>query len=505
MAQSIEGYQLLATCTGTVQTKPAFQFKVAWAGQAFGNEAAWTDESAYVLPGISWEMQVSNLDKGPVGGGMFAGKLTLTLDNGTGRFSCNNSAGALYAYIGNGGYKGLRAYLAAGRWYEAAEVLPQFSGYITGWVEDHTNRTVNVTCQDRSWKLRQLEACTALLTNTTVGAFLNAVVALLPAADQPTVVADETLYPVPFIWLDDDHPVKDLGMLAEAQGGCIYFDYAGQLVSENATHLLRSPHATSQFTFDAGDYPNLRLQSEVQEKVSRVVVSYTPRYIAVVQEVWRLNQNSDENVQLGAGEVRTITARFRQPVAAFVQPVRYTDFRAVYAGGGDASALVTIATMTNAKATKIDIPITNTASHAVYITLRLRGTPVLPREPVIVEVGDADATAYKLQDNPYVNSSGHAKARRDALQMALTNAKPLYTMPDCPCLPWLTLGDRVTAGGALGITAQDFYIMGLRGRIDTDYMNSFALVPAPIYDIAAPFIIGTSKLGAGAGSGTVFP
>ena len=506
MAQSTAGTNLVANCTATGMPAPSVVFKIDLADAGFGNEGTWAENASAYVESVSIEQQEHNLDAGAVmGGGMLSGRCTVTLWNGEGRYSTDYAAGALYASI-SGGMRGMRVYVALGRVdaTNGAETLPQFSGYIASVTEDGSGKHVTLECHDRGWRFQPgiLTGYTGLFVDTSVETYLDAVVALLPLADQPTVVADATLYPIPAAWMEGDNGIREFGELAACQGGSIYFDKEGNLTFKNSTAWVRDADSVaSQYTFDGDDYVGAVQQVGRQERAGRVVVTYTPRYIATSQDVWQ----ASEVYQVRAGETRTETITLRNPLYAVIEPAAETDYRAITAGGRDVTDDLTV-TLADIRATKMDVEMENTGSVALYVSfLRVRGRPVLPRESLTVEFGDADGEALRIQ-NLYINSEGHAKSIGNLVYDVLATPKPMYRLSGMPALPWLELRDRVTMTYGLGLSSKAFFIVGMRQywQAGGDYLMDFDMIPASLFPYTDWFVIGTSKLGAGAGKGRVW-
>ena len=502
MAQSTAGTNLVTNCTASAMPAPCVVFKIDTADAGFGNEATWGENASAYVESVSSDTEEHNLEEGAISGGMVCGKATVTLWNGERRYSKDYAAGPLYSAI-SGGMRGLRVYIGLGRTdaTNGDETLPQFSGYIASTTEDDGGRRITVECHDRGWKFQEgiFSGCTALKYDTTVLAYLNTVVALLPAADQPTVSADATLYPIPFAWMDEDNGIQEMGEIAGSQGGSIYFDKEGVLTFKNATAWVRDADSvSSQITFDGDDFGAAFQEVGRQEKATRVIVTYTPRYIATSQDVWQ----ASEVYQVRAGETRTETVKLRNPLYAVIVPAADTDYSAITAGGHDATDDVTVA-LANTNATKVDVQMTNAGSVAVYVTfLRIRGRPVLPREQLTVETGSSTGEAARIQ-NLYINSEGHAKSIRDWYYAVLATAKPVYRLQGVPALPWLELRDRITSTYGLGLTTKAFFIVGLHQEWQQggDYQMAFDLIPADLFTNTDWFVIGTSKLGTGTGKG----
>lgn len=506
MAQSTAGTNLVANCTAAVMPAPCVVFKIDTGDAGFGEEGTWAEDASAYVESVSIDQEEHNLEQGAVvGGGVVCGKCSIVLWNGERRYSKDYAAGPLYGSI-SGGMRGLRVYVALGRVdaTNGVETLPQFSGYIAGATEDDSGRKVTLECHDRGWKLQPgiFSGCTGLLTDTTVYAHLNAIRALLGVADQPTISADATLYPIPFAWMDEDNGIQELGELAGSQGGSIYFDKEGTLVFKNATAWVRDADSVaSQATFDGDDFTGAFQEVGRQEKATRVIVTYTPRYIATSQDVW----TAGEVYQVRAGETRTETVKLRNPLFAVIVPTAETDYSAITAGGKDATSDVTVA-LANTNATKLDVQMTNAGSVAVYMTfLRIRGRPVLPREQLTVETGSETGEALRVQ-NLYINSEGHAKSIRDWAYAVLGTAKPVYRLQGGPALPWLEPRDKITLTYGLGLSSTAFFIVGLHQQWQGggDYEMSYDLIPADLFTNTDWFVIGTSKLGTGTGKGRVW-
>ena len=520
MGQSTSGTSLVANAT-EASRRVCYRFRVDWTDAGFGSTGSWTDESAYVKTASGDHQAVSPLKSIATLGRGVSDKVTVTCRNPEAsggysglRFSPSNTNGPLYSYIASGGMFMKRAIFEMGIYNGGtAERLRQVTGYITDADEDYEGRSITFTIRDRGADAALTQASTSLYTEYTSKQYMQALAALMErdavaAADQQF---DTGMMVTPYQWCDDESVWDEMGIVAEAQMGRIWFDKDGDLHFDDGSHFIKPSSnsyddpTTSQATFAVTSFKNLQPQVRYDLIYNHIVLEYQPRYIGQQQTVF----SSGETVVVRPSSSLTLgylpfNAEFRYPVYSVTTPVSGTDYVAVTAGGIDISSDISI-TMTS-YASYADLHITNTNSDeytAYLVQLDLRGYPLLTEESGKYEVSDATSIAthgkrtLNIRNNPYIQSYRHAQAVGDFALARFKEPIQRIRISGVPARPWLEVGDRVTVTETLTGTSGDWFIEGMSWQFTgKDYPMSLDLVSAgDLFAYTNYFTIGTSTYG----------
>lgn len=512
MAQDISGTSLLANSQANAPT-PCVQVLIDWDDDGFGDIGSWTDESEYFVryedsvKALSWNRSIPALGQG------VAAFCDVTLQNpecgspySGFRFSATNASGPLYAKISAGKMRFKRAQVLTG--FEqggSPELVPVITGYITRCVENGQAGTVELTIEDRSVVAALTKASTALMENVTGQGYLETLAALLdrdpPDAGDRDFDRGVVVHPV--AWLDDESVWKEMGDVAEAHGGRVWWDRAGGLHFESWTHLVRpatnawEDPTVSQYTFTVSRFGACDPVYNPRDVVNHVIIEAVPRYVGVLQVVF---VSSEVHMVPPSGSLE-VKVRHRWPVRAIVTPVEDTDFVAVTAGGTDITGDVEVAVSDLAASSTLTLTNNNADYAAFFYHLQLRGYPVLSEQAITVEVEDATSIAQwgrstRKISNVYVQGRRHAEGLAQFLLARFKDPPLNLTLRDVPGVPWLETGDRVTVVEALtGINA-DFFSVEISGTYEAGLDQTYTLVKAAdLYPYTDWFILGTNKFG----------
>lgn len=336
-------------------------------------------------------------------------QLTLTLDNTGGDFNLEDSGATFYGLFKKGLLVRVQATFSAstktlfiGKLYNLPSMV------ITKYGE---RPTVSLAARDLMYELLDAEFIPELLTSTTTEAviqhvFDKAVVALPYASDYwilgetssqlgtNTRLVDTNSYvsletgKTTFAYVGDntggDRSVRAQTYLRDAvdgeAGGRFWFDTrTGLFTFHNRHHDI---NYAVDLTVTSDDYDGGQYQPQT-EVYNRVTVHYSPRKVGSAGSIlWSL----DNALQLGPGETKTVTARYRDATneaarvgaTAIIAPVASTDYTANDAEDGtgtDRTTSIFVSCEQGAQQSRISV--TNGYRRGVFVTfLQLRGTPL---------------------------------------------------------------------------------------------------------------------------------
>lgn len=436
---------------------------------------------------------------------------TIVLDNSTGRFSSFNTGGALYSYIGSGKayHVPVKVQISAVSPGDSASYQSVFTGVARIPQEQTLSpgqpKTISFDCRGVEEILlnRRTRTTRANLAawhddGVTESEFMDTVI--VDSGASVTAVLDDGMFNIPWPWLDNESIVEELWKLASACGGRFYGDAYGQLVYENATHWLKSPHTTSQQSYTRGSgFNSLALTWNETELAEEVSVTWAERDTAEEEEIY-----DSDNLFVAAGETVTITADFGEPAYA----VTTLTATAGTPGGLDLSAYVNVSTYYYAHGARLTIQ--NTGTMAATVRVKIEGYLAAAGESKTVTQTSADSfwtaregRTRKVSGNRWIQSEGQAGFLKSMLADRMENPPLFAKLGGCPGNPLRVIGDRVTiTDSELSLSATAFWIVAVNWRYDRGgYIQDFELVRcADMYPYAdaSPgyFVVGTNKLGA---------
>lgn len=157
-----------------------------------------TDESSYLIS-ASGNMSYAPLNKAVLDGRGVVDTMSLTLRNNDGRFSSLNSAGPLYAWLGNGG-----GYRAPVRFEVSIDGGANYTRIFTGVAKAPTERTatprgirqVTLLCRSREELLLQARASTPLANLVAHRLVALRLTGNKSAAEKASLLTDASRHPV---------------------------------------------------------------------------------------------------------------------------------------------------------------------------------------------------------------------------------------------------------------------------------------------------------------------
>ena len=516
MGQDTSGTSLTTTAAAAAR-KVAYRLIVDWADDGFGSEGSWTDESAYVLSATGRHEAVNPLRSvAPMGRGV-SDVVTVVCHNpecsspysGL-RFSSSNSGGPLAGYLSAGGIFMKRAILEMGFYNGATpERLRQITGYIVDAREDFENRTIMFTLRDRAAAFALTNDSTALYEGYTAKQYLQVLVALLPRdwIAVPDQAFDTGFMVTPYQWCDDETVWDECGIVAEAQGGRIWFDKDGDLHFDDAAHWVK-PNAntyddptTAQASFTVASFASIQPQINYDLIFNHVIVEYHPRYVGPLQACYSASETiAVRPTGSYADGYLELRAEFRYPV----QEVTGYEITAVNGGGVDISDDLLIVRNDYAGYAKLRFTNSNSDGYTAYLTqFSIMGFPLLTEERGKWEGEDAASIStfgrrtLHIKGNPYIQHYRHAEALG---QFALARyADPIQRLEliGVPARPWLEVGDRVVVTETLTGIGEEFFIEEISWSFDGKrYVMSLTVVRAgAMFPYSSYFVLGTDVYG----------
>jgi len=480
----------------------SYQIEVAWDGVNYVDETA-------RLKSLDWDWRFGAPEQSITEPGAgYAAEATVVFYNDSGRYSPFQSASPIYAQISGGQY-----YLKPTRIYVGfeGENLRIFTGYLYIPREPTRAGDAAFTCRDRSATIIQKKATTFVYTGLRTDEWLVVLCALvsISAGDQ---IFDVGTQIIPYCWLDDESVWEQMVLVAAAEGGFLYFDWAGKLHFENGAHwTAHAAHTVSQYTLTRGKFSDVQPEQRPQEVFNEVTVEYSPRVAGPTQKIYAL----DKPISIPPSGTHHLIARLQWPATSILTPRRTndddTDYIVHLATGDRSDASLTIDPNTEnkfAQRYECDL-INNNANHAIIISkFQVRGTPLLGDPSGEVKETRTSVVAHartkEVRRNPYIQTRAQAAALASFLADRYVNPRTLYTVNGVPGLPQLELGDRVTIQEArLLSTDRTGLVLGIHASLGAKQpftMGLDVIDDASLLQKTSYFIIGTHKWGTGAGS-----
>jgi hypothetical protein len=478
-------------------------------------DGSYTDESAYLISArgthrIAPPGQSITATSGRVS------ECTVVLDNTSERFSSFNTGGALYSYIGSGKayHVPVKVQISSVDAGDSASYQSVFTGVARipseSTLSPTAPKTITFDCRgveeillNRRTRTTRADFANYFDTGFTESEFMDEVIDDTGATI--TTVLDSGAFTIPWAWLNNESIVEELWKLAAACGGRFYGDAYGQLVYENATHWLKSPHTTSQQSYTrSSGFGTLELIWDETELAEDVNVTWSDRELAESATIF-----DSENIVVPAGETITVWADYDSPLYA-VDSITTT---AGTAGGTNLASYIAVTPTYYAQSAKLQIY--NSATIAANVRVKIDGylMETASTQTVTQESADSfwtsrEGRTRKVSGNRWVQSSGQANMLKAFMADRMENPPLLAKMRNCPGNPLRVIGDRITITDTeLDLSATAFYIVGVSWQytVGAGYRQDIDAVRcADLYvyaDSPGYFVIGTSTLG---GSHVIF-
>lgn len=497
-----------------------------------------TDETAYFVS-ASGGAALTPPERMIAGGQGQVDSCTIVLGNHTRRFSRRNTTGALYDHISAGVY--LRPVTVSVTVNGVKHRL--FTGVLRDMSESLSTTkqagTVSLDCRSRDELLLQDRRSTPLADYLagsgaahTEDHHIEALLALAGLADGTDYVSqawaeahpgtpptiDPGIFPIRYVWADDESVLEEIWALTAASGGWFYADHLGVLHYHNIcavlpAQLAKQYGALTTLELDETQVAGLELDWPAEELYGEVTVEVSPRSPGQVEEIW----TPEDVVIVQPGETKTVWARLDSALVA--EPV--LSWAAYTAGGLALAAGVTVTPTYYAQ--RVKLVIANTGTAAAHLnTLALTGQTIQGGRAVeVTEASDlpfwiSRATVRKrtLRSNFYVQHETQARTLATYLlarqeRETLTVDVPGVDRPDVRLAHPVSIEymTGVPAAGAITglVQAVDWTLDRGGYRVDMTILETGSLFGG----VTAWFVLGsatTGKLGASgaAGEGYLF-
>lgn len=514
-------------CNQTIRF-PATKFEVRWDG------SNWTDESAHVVShsgSVSLDAPGSSLT--PTGS---TDEATVVLRNYQWRYSALATGGdsSIRSYLtGAAGLAGIAARISQGFTLSGGDTFVKvFTGWIYAWAEDSQQKQMTLHLRDEGYRFLQHRASTPMVQDVRTDEWIGHLAQSYLGIDTPgseigqvsaqgtligearipggliasssssgAMVLDKSFFRIPFAWLDDEPILEEMYAAAAAEGGRIYFDHSGVLRFERLGHWLQSPHTSSVWTFDSGDYTNLQPTHSPDMLATSVVVEYAPRYPDLAGTLYTLDQVKTAR----PGETVTFDVRLQQPAVAIYDPIPETDYWVISAGGSVMNSSITLSMINYGQRARIIFTNNHASLSAQLVYFQLRGVPLFgsPTQEVQRTVSSpavGNARERSVRGNVYLQTYGQAAYLSAYLADRYQRIAPTWPLRGVSGVPQLELGDRVTiSDGRVVSAAREGFVtrIGWRSdasgyRQDIDVLDATGLWPSGTY-----YAIGSTALGSG--------
>lgn len=404
---------------------------------------------------------------------IYAGEMTITLDNTDGRYDPYDSNSVIYGTNPQGKPIRLRVKdLPSGVTY------PVFEGHI----EDiqpvsYPKKQVTITCSDDIEALSKSRVTIPLTFNTTASA---AIEAILNNAGFGNYAIEASTHPLTLFSLNKTNAMQEINSLTQASLGQVFVTRDGVI-----RYYSLGYDGMAEETIDEADIlKEIRILQPWDTLCTHIEITANRWVRTQVKKIWE----SPADIALTAGQTKTFEVSWSgicEPVA--LDP-RLGDYSLVGQGYlGSSSGWIT-AGLSSITASGCTVSITNTSAFPTSTYLRIRGREYVQSYPasnnqgyvpwqtwvpttqrqdtstkIVCTAGDSTIAernrAYLTMDNQYIQDAAFAQAYADALKAHLENGSknPVITFENAvdPAQQFgVELFDKVTLTSAtLGINA----------------------------------------------------
>lgn len=428
----------------------------------------------------------------PLGGIGYA-IMNVLLDNSDKRFTAEFDSTIGTALLPYRPSKMLMGFLVNGA---IDKVMPVFKGLTDTIKESKLDRTVSFSGFDYLSYLDKLELESDMYVNQRSDQIIADILTDAGFGSSQYIL-DEGLNTVGYAWFEKGTTAGErLRKICEAEEGRLYQDEYGYIRFENRRKFLESPHNTVQWTFNANDILDWKVDDSVKI-INKCIVIGTPRSEGELSEIWK-----DGIVEkLEKDEVKEIWAKFENPcisIEALVAGIDYAANEAEDGGGTDRSSNVSIALEAFAQDAKLTI--TNSSGVTVYlVSLRLMGTPAIITSTIQQSYQDDnsinkfDESILKIE-NDFIDNDSFAKYLAKAI---VTKYKdPLKRVRILiRGVPHLQLLDKIQVYDRDLATYKNYRVMGIQGTYALgEFLQWLTLREITTYEADAWAIVGIAKV-----------
>jgi hypothetical protein len=473
----------------------------------------WTNESTNFMTATGAHELVAPADAYQSGKQVIQ-QCQVTLANQALRYSIENTASPIYAYIQDGQlYQTpfrLSINIDSGGWEYV------FVGYIKLPRYDYVRNTVTFTVWDIGELLRK-KYSTAMLENYLEHEVIIHYLELAGLTDGVDFVSPEyhaanpgtpatieySTTPIPYSWLDDEPVWGEIIDISQASGARVYVDRKGRVHYEKAT-LWAMGYAYTPETLTNHDMAAFTPEYDDKAFFDAVVVEYTERAPGSGgEELWKLTKPK----VILAGQTENIITRLRYPAITLDAMTANDTYYLTDIAGNDVTGTVT-PTLTPQYAQQATINITNSLSYAIVLSQASLTGLGIHGQPTEQYQQDITTPVYGRQidvrGNPYLQTRLQAEGVAQFVAWWYEALKPKYTIQNVSGLATREIGQRIELewiDTANGVTHSEICIIT---KIDWSIVINKVGAVAFAQNIQAIkdtfgagdyFIIGTSTLG----------
>jgi len=437
----------------------------------------------------------------------------IIMANGDLRYSIENAASPIYAYISGGQLYQTKCKIQME--IDGGGMQDVFTGYIKLPQYSYIQNTVTFTVWDIGEILKQKHSC-AMLQNYLEHEVVVYYLELAGLVDGTDFVSPEwedanpgtpatieySTTPIPFSWLDDEPIWSELVDLAQASGSRVYVDRSGIVHYEKAS-LWALGYAYTPETLSQNHMAAFTPEYDDKAFFDGIMVEYTERVPGPSsEELWKLTKPK----VIQPGKTENIIARFKYPALAVDTPVANDSYYLTDIGGLDVTGSVTI-TLSPVYAQQATITINNTLAYAIVLAQASITGQGIHGQPTEQHLKEIDTPAYgrriDIRGNPYLQTRLQAEGVAEFVAWWYTELKAVYKATNIPGIPSRELGLRVTLNWIDSVNHLAQTATGIVIRVDWQinilktgailYSQNLTLLE-DAFGAADYFIIGTSTL-----------
>ncbi len=471
----------------------AYGILVDWNGNGLYDDG---NESAYLLKwscerGRDFYLNADGNGLEPVN----VGKITLTLDNTSGRYDPFNTTSPLYPHILPG--KKIKFIV------QDSSTLTNHTIF-TGEIEDirpfARDKTVQVTAIDAMSKFKNLETTIALNTNIKIS---DAIEAVLDSISFTDYSIDSLLDVIAYWWVNAQKADAAIQELCDASFGTFFVSADGKAKYYTRSRAVSAVQSITQDMI----LKDIEVRQPWDVVRNNIDVIVKPLVLQATSTLWALR----DIPSVAAGATIEIWGSFSYnnqscPATNVITPVANTDYSmsTVSGGGGtDLTASFTVTTTKFGEAAKFVIK-NNSASIGYINLLKIRGDALTAPDPVrINSVDSASAALYGNRtfrlESKWLQNTNLGITLAETIKELLSNARkyPIIQFESRPDMQYTAdLFDRINlAIAALGIDSA-FRVGSIKhesGNTPQTVVTTVAL--EPVVDVASVYWIFPTELG----------
>jgi hypothetical protein len=385
---------------------------------------------------------------------------------------------------------------------------PEFTGRIMNVPETEAGATVDLSCVDMGTDPKRQNRSTAIQNGGAISDGVQThywIASLAGLASLSMAASSETgLMMIPFVGLDDDELMGEIGACASSEGGVAFIDGSGNLAYWSATHWIG---ASSVATITVADYAELQPKRNGDNEWNIIPVEYQPRQRGKPAKVYSMQRGFCIPPQIGASPgSHTATLNFSLPLVSFIS---YT-MQVCSGGGVDMSTAVTLSSDYPTASKRWPLTWRNSdPNQAAYVTkFEVLGYPLEGRTSesytTVNTTGNPDRRMPPLR-NDYIQTEEQARYLADMLADRLGTVRLQLTAQGLAANPLLELGDVVTVTSVLTGISTNAIVVGKKSHYVVSETDGSLTMDLDLVDVTGMygsnnyFRVGTSALGSSGG------